>query len=107
MWKALRRVGRAGRPCARVRRPTRAPRNPGRQAPRLAGAHALALIRWPSACADLVTARLQAPGPTAPGSDLTYLRSWEGLVFFSFVLDAYSRRVLGWQLASDMRTTQL
>jgi transposase InsO family protein len=26
-------------------------------------------------------------------------------VFFSFVLDAYSRKVVGWQLAAHMRTT--
>jgi len=38
-------------------------------------------------------------------ADFTYLRCWEGLVFFSFVIDAYSRRIVGWQLASHMRTT--
>jgi putative transposase len=37
--------------------------------------------------------------------DFTYLRCWEGLVFFSFVIDAYSRRIVGWQFASHMRTT--
>ena len=26
-------------------------------------------------------------------------------MFFSFVLDAYSRKVVGWQLAAHMRTT--
>jgi putative transposase len=38
-------------------------------------------------------------------ADLSYLRCWEGLVFFSFVIDAFSRMVVGWQLASHMRTT--
>jgi putative transposase len=38
-------------------------------------------------------------------ADLSYLRSWQGLVFFAFVIDAYSRKVVGWQLASHMRTT--
>ncbi len=38
-------------------------------------------------------------------ADFTYLRSWEGLVFFSFVIDAYSRMIVGWQFASHMRTT--
>ena len=38
-------------------------------------------------------------------ADLSYLRCWEGLVFFAFVIDAYSRRVVGWQLAAHMRTT--
>jgi putative transposase len=27
------------------------------------------------------------------------------LVFFAFVLDAYSRRIVGWQFAGHMRTT--
>jgi putative transposase len=38
-------------------------------------------------------------------ADLTYLRCWEGVVFFAFILDAYSRRVVGWQFAAHMRTT--
>jgi transposase InsO family protein len=38
-------------------------------------------------------------------ADFTYLRCWEGLVFFSFVIDAYSRKIVGWQFASHMRTT--
>ncbi len=38
-------------------------------------------------------------------ADFTYLRCWEGLVFFSFVIDAYSRRIVGWQFAPHMRTT--
>jgi putative transposase len=37
-------------------------------------------------------------------ADFTYLRCWEGLLFFSLVIDVYSRRVIGWQLASHMRT---
>jgi transposase InsO family protein len=37
-------------------------------------------------------------------ADFTYLRCWEGLVFFSFVIDAYSRRIVGWQFAAHMRT---
>jgi putative transposase len=38
-------------------------------------------------------------------ADLSYLRCWQGLVFFAFVIDAYSRKVIGWQLATNMRTT--
>jgi putative transposase len=37
--------------------------------------------------------------------DLSYLRCWEGVVYLSFVIDVFSRRVVGWQLASHMRTT--
>jgi putative transposase len=31
-------------------------------------------------------------------ADLSYLRCWEGLVFFAFVIDAFSRKIVGWQL---------
>jgi putative transposase len=37
-------------------------------------------------------------------ADISYLRCWQGLVFFAFVLDAHSRMIVGWQLASHMRT---
>ena len=36
--------------------------------------------------------------------DFTYLRTWEGKVYFSFVIDVYSRMIVGWQLATHMRT---
>ncbi len=55
---------------------------------------------------DLVERNFSANGPNRLWvADLSYLRCWEGLVFFSFVLDAYSRKVVGWQLAAHMRTT--
>ncbi len=38
-------------------------------------------------------------------ADFSYLRCWEGLVFFSFVIDVFSRKVVGWQFARHMRTT--
>jgi transposase InsO family protein len=38
-------------------------------------------------------------------ADLSYLRCWEGLLFFAFVIDVYSRRVVGWQLTEDTHTT--
>jgi transposase InsO family protein len=37
-------------------------------------------------------------------ADFTYLKCWEGAVFFAFVLDAYSRRIVGWQFEGHMRT---
>jgi transposase InsO family protein len=55
---------------------------------------------------DLVERNFTAQAPNRLWvADLTYLRCWEGLVFFSFVIDVYSRRVVGWQLAGHMRTT--
>jgi transposase InsO family protein len=38
-------------------------------------------------------------------ADFSYLRCWEGVVFFSFVVDVFSRKVVGWQFAAHMRTT--
>jgi putative transposase len=54
---------------------------------------------------DLVERRFEAARPDELWvADFTYLRSWEGVVFLSFVLDVWSRRVVGWQFASHMRT---
>ena len=36
--------------------------------------------------------------------DLTYLRTWEGRMFFAFLIDVFSRMIVGWQLATHMRT---
>ena len=54
---------------------------------------------------DLVCRDFSATGPDRLWvGDFTYLRSWEGASFFAFVIDAFSRKVIGWQLASHMRT---
>jgi putative transposase len=45
----------------------------------------------------------QAPDRLWVG-DFTYLRTWQGKVYFSFVIDVYSRMIVGWQFASHMRT---
>ena len=55
--------------------------------------------------ADLVERDFTAAAPDQLWfADFTYLRCWEGVVFFSFVIDAYSRQIVGWQFASHMRT---
>jgi putative transposase len=54
---------------------------------------------------DLVERDFSATGPNRLWvGDLTYLRSWDGVTYLAFVLDAFSRKVIGWQLASHMRT---
>jgi putative transposase len=54
---------------------------------------------------DLVQRDFTATGPNRLWvGDFTYLRRWQGVVFFAFILDAYSRRIVGWQFASHMRT---
>lgn len=46
--------------------------------------------------------------PSAPdvtwAGDITYLRTGEGWLFLATVIDLYSRRVIGWSVASHMRT---
>ena len=54
---------------------------------------------------DLVQRQFTAHEPNRLWvGDLSYLRCWEGVVYFAFVIDVFSRRVVGWQLASHMRT---
>lgn len=55
---------------------------------------------------DLVERDFSADGPDRLWvADFTYVRCWEGMVYFSFVIDVFSRRIVGWQLAGHMRTT--
>ena len=54
---------------------------------------------------DLVERDFSATAPNRLWvGDFTYLRSWEGVSYFAFVIDVFSRKVIGWQLASHMRT---
>jgi len=53
---------------------------------------------------DLVERDFSAGGPgELVVADFSYLRCWEGLVFFAFVIDVFSRMIVGWQLAAHMR----
>jgi transposase InsO family protein len=37
-------------------------------------------------------------------ADMTYVRTWSGWAYVAFVLDVYSRLIVGWQVANHMRT---
>jgi putative transposase len=54
---------------------------------------------------DLVRRRFS---PLAPDrlwvADYTYVPTWSGMVYVAFVIDAYSRRILGWRAATTMKT---
>ena len=103
MWKALLRSGeRVGR--SRVERLMR---QNGLQGAKRRGKPWRTTKSDPRAhrAPDLVKREFAAQRPDEKWfADFTYLRCWEGLVFFSFVIDAYSRRIVGWQFASHMRT---
>lgn len=54
---------------------------------------------------DLVNRRFVADQPDQLRlADITYVRTWEGWVYVAFVLDVFSRRIVGWQLADHLRT---
>jgi putative transposase len=103
MWKALRREGeQVGRD-----RVARLMRTAGIEGAKRRGKSWRTTTPDPEARRrpDLVERDFSAEGPDELWvADLTYLRCWEGLVFFAFVIDAYSRKVVGWQFATHMRT---
>jgi transposase InsO family protein len=37
-------------------------------------------------------------------ADMTYVRTWSGWAYVAFVLDVYSRMIVGWQVADHIRT---
>jgi putative transposase len=37
-------------------------------------------------------------------ADITYVRTWEGWLYFAFVLDTYSRKIVGWFMANNLKT---
>ncbi|WP_405683511.1 IS3 family transposase [Streptomyces sp. NBC_01387] len=54
---------------------------------------------------DLVNRHFRAHRPNQLWvADLTYIRTRSGWVYVAFVLDVYSRMIVGWQLATHMRT---
>ena len=103
MWKALLRDGeRVGR--SRVERLMR---RHGIQGAKRRGKPWRTTTADPTAVRhpDLVNRDFTASAPNETWfADFTYLRCWEGVVFFSFVIDAYSRMIVGWQFAANMRT---
>ena len=103
MWKALKRAGEhVGRD--RVKRLMRAH---GIQGAKRRGKPWRTTTPDPAARRppDLVKRDFTATRPNALWvADFCHLRCWEGLVFFSFVIDVFSRRVIGWQFATHMRT---
>ena len=55
--------------------------------------------------ADLVERRFQAAAPNPLWvADITYVRTFAGWVYAAFVIDVFSRRVVGWQVATSLYT---
>ena len=55
--------------------------------------------------ADLVNRQFSAERPDQLWvADMTYVATWTGFVFVAFVIDVFSRRIVGWRVASSMKT---
>jgi len=103
MWLAMRRAGETvGRDHVK-----RLMRQEGIQGAKRRGKPWRTTIADPAATRspDLVNRDFTADRPDALWvADFCYVRCYEGMVFFSFVIDVFSRRIVGWQFASHMRT---
>jgi len=64
-------------------------------------------VRCPGAspAPDLVDRDFTAPGPDRLWvADITYIPTWAGFLYLAVVLDAWSRRVVGWAMATHLKT---
>jgi putative transposase len=54
---------------------------------------------------DLVDRNFVVPGPDQLWvADITYIPTWAGFLYLAVVIDAWSRRVVGWAMATHLRT---
>ena len=54
---------------------------------------------------DLVERNFSADGPDQLWvADITYIPTWAGFLYLAVVLDVWSRRVIGWSMATHLRT---
>jgi putative transposase len=55
--------------------------------------------------ADLVQRKFQALAPNRLWvADLTYVRTWSGFAYVAFIIDAYSRAIVGWHVDRSLHT---
>jgi putative transposase len=55
--------------------------------------------------ADLVKREFAATRPNQLWvADFTYVATWAGFVYVAFVIDVFSRRIIGWRVAHSMHT---
>jgi putative transposase len=57
---------------------------------------------------DLVGRQFNASAPNQLWvTDLTYVPTWAGVAYVCFIVDAFSRMIVGWRVAAHMRTTMV
>lgn len=55
--------------------------------------------------ADLVCREFKAEAPNQLWvADLTYVATWAGFAYVAFVIDVFSRAIVGWRVSSSLRT---
>ena len=55
--------------------------------------------------ADLVDRNFYADGPNVLWvADITYVPTWAGFLYLAVVLDAFSRRIVGWAMGTNLKT---
>ena len=55
---------------------------------------------------DLVERRFTADAPNVLWvADITYIPTWAGFLYLAVVLDVFSRRIVGWSMATTLHTT--
>ena len=104
VWKQLQREGHAGRPLHGGAADAAA--GPARAR---CGAGAFKVTTIPDTAAprppDLVTRQFTATRPNQLWvADLTYVATWRGFVYVAFVIDVFSRRIVGWRASSSLRS---
>jgi len=58
-----------------------------------------------AASVDLVDRQFKADGPDQLWvADITYIPTWSGFLYLAIVLDVWSRKVVGWAMATHLRT---
>jgi len=77
----------------------------------LAGAHRRRTVRTTvreegsAPAPDLVTRAFAVPRPNRLWvADITYVRTWARWLYLAIVLDAFSRKIVGWAMADDLRS---
>ena len=53
---------------------------------------------------DLVERHFAAAAPNRLWVDITYIPAWAGFLYLAVVLDAFSRRIVGWAMETHLRT---
>ena len=57
---------------------------------------------------DKVNRQFHAPAPNRHWvSDFTYVATWAGFVYVTFVIDAYARRIVGWRVSESDSSCRL